>query len=66
MLKKVRAKHLKAVSLNSKCPRIDGSADKFPRFLGIELLGTQTNSKRGENVSKIIESESLKNLKSLA
>ena len=62
------------VSLNSdldlffstKCPKIDGSAEEFPRFLGIELLGTQTKSKRGENVSKIIESESLKKLKSLA
>ena len=61
------------VSLNSdlnlffstKCPKIDGSAEEFPPFFGIELLGTQTNSKSDEDVSKIIESESLKSLKSL-
>ena len=42
---------------STKCPKIDGSAEEFPRLFGIELLGTQTNSKSGENVSKIIESE---------
>ena len=73
MLKLVRSKHLKAVPMklgftslfSSKCPKIDGSAEEFRRFLGIELLATQANSKSGENVSKIIESESLKSLKSL-
>ena len=53
------------VSLNSdldlffstKCPKIDGSTEEFPRFFGIDLLGTQTSSKSGENVSKIIESD---------
>ena len=34
----------------------------FLDFFGIELLATQTNSKSGENVSKMIESESLKSL----
>ena len=34
----------------------------FLEFFGIELLATQTNSKSGENVSKMIESESLKSL----
>ena len=51
---------------STNCPKIDGSAQEFPRVFGIDLLGTQTNSKSGENVSKIIESESLKSLKSLS
>ena len=35
---------------------------KLSRIFGIELLATQTNSKSDEDVSQIIEPESLKSL----
>ena len=48
--------------LSTKYPKIDGYNEKLSRILGMELLATQTNSKSGEDVSQIIEPESLKTL----
>ena len=48
--------------LSTKYQKIDGNDGKLSRFFGTELLATQTNSKSGENVSQIIEPESLKSL----
>ena len=48
--------------LSTKYPKIDGIDEKVSRFFGTELLATQTNSKSGEDVSQIIEPESLKSL----
>ena len=48
--------------LSTKQPKIDGSYEKLSRFFGTQLLATQTNSKSGEDVSQIIEPESLKSL----
>ena len=46
--------------LSTKYPKIDGNDEKLSSIF--ELLTTQTNSKSGEDVSQIIEPESLKSL----
>ena len=48
--------------LTTKYPKIYGKDEKLSGSFGIELLATQTNSKSGEDVSQIIEPESLKSL----
>ena len=48
--------------LSTKYPKIDGNDEKLSSIFGIELLTTQTNSKSGEDVSQIVEPESLKSL----
>ena len=40
----------------------DGNSEKLSRIFGIELLATKTNLKSGEDVSQMIEPESLKTL----
>ena len=51
---------LEICMISTKYPKIDGNDKKLSRFFGIELLATQTNSKSGDDVSQIIEPESLK------
>ena len=48
--------------LSNKYPKIDGNNEKLSRIFGIKLLATKTNSKSGEDVSQMIEPESLKTL----
>ena len=48
--------------VSTKYPKIYGNDENLSSIFGIELLATQTNSKSGEDVSQIIEPESLKTL----
>ena len=48
--------------LSTKYPKIDGNDEKLASIFGIERLATQTNSKSGEDVSQMIEPESLRSL----
>ena len=48
--------------VSTKHPKIYGNEENLSSIFGIELLTTQTNSKSGEDVSQIIEPESLKSL----
>ena len=48
--------------VSTKYPKIYSNDENLSSIIGIELLATQTNSKSGEDVSQIIEPESLKTL----
>ena len=48
--------------LSTKYPKIYGNDENLSRIFRIELQATQSNSKSGEDVSRIIEPESLKTL----
>ena len=48
--------------LSTKYPKMYSNNKKLSSIFGIELLATQTNSKSDEDVSQIIELESLKSL----
>ena len=53
VLKNVRETS-KSCKCESKCPKIDGNDEELSRIFGIELLTTHTNSKSGEDASKIM------------
>ena len=48
--------------VSTKYPKIYGNEEILSSIFGIELLATQTDSKSGEDVSQIIEPESLQSL----